>query len=65
MVIGATWRTIDGRARVSYRPDWDSTLPFIIYVRGTARVHRGSLVAASHWLRQRENAALDVTSKPT
>ncbi len=57
--IGQSWRTKDGAGRVSYRPDWDSVLPFMIYVRGTARIHKGTLAAWCEWLWDNERLVLN------
>lgn len=59
--IGFTYRSKDG-GRVTYRPDWDSTLPWICYYgNGTAGAHRGSFAAAKLWLGERsKNYQLDI-----
>lgn len=55
---GQTWRTKDGDARVTYKPEWSSSQPYCVYVRGTARVNKHSLAAAANWLREREGLTL-------
>lgn len=40
---GATLRSNCGRARLTYHPEWDATLPWVSYKNGTAGRHFGSL----------------------
>jgi len=35
-----------GVCRIAFRPDWDTTLPYITYYRGSAGQHFASLIAA-------------------
>ena len=49
MKIGHTIYNNHGN-RAVYRPDWDSTLPWICYANGTAIVHRGCASAAIQWM---------------
>jgi hypothetical protein len=41
--IGETFRSKDGRARLTYHPDWDSLRPWVGYIDGTAGRHYGYL----------------------
>jgi len=48
--IGETYRTKCGNGRATYQPDWDSVLPWIIYVNGACVAHRGGLEVAKRLL---------------
>jgi hypothetical protein len=41
--IGHTVRSKCGRARVTYRPDWDAERPWIGYYNGTAEKHHATV----------------------
>lgn len=61
-VEGATYRfTSDGggKVRISYHPSWDQTLPWVIYIGGTAVAHRGTLGCAKDWVKTRWGIACD------
>lgn len=38
-----------GKWRITYRPDWDASLPYVTYDNGTAGCHFGSLIAAQRY----------------
>jgi hypothetical protein len=48
-----TYRTKCSRGRATYHPEWSESLPWALYVNGTATVHRGSLDAARAYFRER------------
>ena len=41
-----TYRSICGRARVTFHPDWSESLPWVTYMDGTAGRHFASLNSA-------------------
>jgi hypothetical protein len=43
---GDTYRTECKRGRATYRPDWGSERPWVVYVDGTAMAHAVSLQGA-------------------
>ena len=47
---GTTWRSVDGCARIAYRPDWSEGFPFVTYKRGIAGQHYRTLRAAMQGL---------------
>lgn len=57
--IGTNWRWEHGKIRISYRPDWSESMPFVSYFRGTAGRHFTSLQAAAQYF----NVPLDKAHK--
>lgn len=63
--IGHNVRSKCGTARLSYHPEWDSTLPWVSYKGGTAGRHFGSLALGIQQLtRDGYRFAKDATKVP-
>lgn len=51
--IGETFRSKCGRARITYRPDWDAERPWVSYIDGTAGRHFGLPILGDRYMRDR------------
>jgi hypothetical protein len=45
-LVGSTYRTECGNGRVTYRPDWSASYPWVTYVNGVAGQHYKDLAGA-------------------
>ncbi len=56
--VGTTFRTKSGRARATYRPDYDKSKPWITYIDGEAGYHFATLQDAVRYLRLEKGLVL-------
>jgi hypothetical protein len=50
---GQTIRTVDGRGRAEYDPQWSPSLPWIVFYDGTQLINKASPEAVKSYFRDR------------
>lgn len=59
--LAQTYRSVSGQRRVTYRPDYCKTSPWVAYYHGTAGLHFPDLDSAQRY-HQSHGDPLDITT---